>query len=252
MARGEYLYNIGSMPKGTGQSSAIPNVLRNLPTSTPSPGFQSAIQNIEAYRRRNPVRIPFAAGTPTQRRREMTQEGEQFKQSYELDLRQQEEIERHNRAVEALNRARENRLGNNAPKPNKVAATNDLFSIFSAAKQQGRKFDEVLNEISVSPKEFTDGGLTYNDAIDIASNAYYGVDFEEAAKRGLVPGYEYLKEAEDSWESLLPGFSPENNEGQKAPSAGGSGALKDIFDKNKKAFTNSPTYVYPQAGWWNK
>ena len=61
---------------------------------------------MEAYRRANPIRIPFAAGTPTLARRELDQRQAQFEKEYELALRKQEEEERQNRIANQLAQAR--------------------------------------------------------------------------------------------------------------------------------------------------
>lgn len=88
-----YLYNVGAYPRHSQQTSqqGITNHL---------------LRNVEAYRRANPIRIPFAAGTPTLERRELDQRQSQFEQEYELALRKQEEEERQNRIANQLAQAR--------------------------------------------------------------------------------------------------------------------------------------------------
>lgn len=88
-----YLYNVGAYPRHSQQTSqqGITNHL---------------LKNVEAYRRANPVRVPFGAGTPTLERRELDQRQSQFEQEYELALRKQEEEERQNRIANQLAQAR--------------------------------------------------------------------------------------------------------------------------------------------------
>ncbi len=89
----DYLYNIGAYPKNSQQTSqqGITNHL---------------LRNVEAYRRANPIRIPFATGTPTLARRELDQRQAQFEKEYELALRRQAEEERQNRIANQLAQAR--------------------------------------------------------------------------------------------------------------------------------------------------
>lgn len=158
MADGRYLYNLGSAPaRGNrmGQSSAL---LRNIPQSN----FMNSIKQVEAYRRANPIRIPFAAGTPTQARREMEQQQKQWQAEQELLWRKQLADEQQNAISNQLSWARiANSGGSSGGKTlteRKANATSTLFNSavnrYNNLKKAGYKYPlyYTLNSMLSDPK----------------------------------------------------------------------------------------------------
>lgn len=159
MADGRYLYNLGTTPVGNnrmGQSNAL---LQNIPAPLAS---ENLFRNVEAYRRANPMKVPFAAGTPTQARREMNQAQAQWEKEQELAWRKQAEEERQNSIANQLAWARiasdgGGSSGGKTLTERKATATSTLFnsavSRYNNLKKAGYKYPlyYTLNSILSDP-----------------------------------------------------------------------------------------------------
>lgn len=158
-----YLYNIGSAPKSVGSQGQITNPI---------------LRNVEAYRRANPVKIPFAAGTPTLQRRQLDQENDQFKQEYELALRKQAEDERQNQIANSLAYARLQQDGSSGGSPGTLTERkqNATATLYNAAVN---RYKNLLDAGYNYPLYYTVNSILSDDEWQSAA-MQSGADVKEA------------------------------------------------------------------------
>lgn len=169
-----------SMPQTTNALFQYPNYLsarpvygEEVPNPTPGQALSGLVSAIKQYQSQNPVYLPFPAGTPTLAREQFNEAKRQWEEEHKLAQKKL-----------ALSAAGG---GTFKLRPEGVTVGNWMGWI-NKAKQQGKTYEDVKNQILSQADAITKDGYNVLDVLDALNVVYYGNKSGPSANNDVVSG----------------------------------------------------------------
>lgn len=160
-------------PKPVAPSERLNTASPYQPYLTAStPGFANMVNLVQSWQEANPVYMPFPAGTPTLDREKYNEAVRQYNLGYGLDVRRQNETERHNKVSEALTSAKSSGTG-----------TGKMSDSATKAFNKGAAMQMIKNKVDEAWKR--GGWAAAADSLPGIQDWFMGTYYPELTRGGL-------------------------------------------------------------------